>query len=60
MSEGRYFAERALQELKAAMKAPNLRARRAHLMLADTYTAKLMEAKLEMANSEQRPARLKL
>ena len=45
MLDPEFFAHRAQQELHAAMKASNGRARRLHLEMADAYSAKLREAK---------------
>jgi hypothetical protein len=45
MSNAEYFAERAHQELLAAMLAPDRRVRERHLELADAYTFRLSEEK---------------
>jgi hypothetical protein len=43
MSDADYFAERAHQELLAAMRSPDRRVRERHLELADAYTFRLSE-----------------
>jgi hypothetical protein len=45
MSNAEYFAERAHQELLAAVRAPDRRVRERHLELADAYTFRLSEEK---------------
>lgn len=45
MSDAEYFAERAHQELLAAMCAPDRRVRERHLELADAYAFRLSEEK---------------
>lgn len=45
MSNVEYFAERAHQELLAAIRAPDRRVRERHLELADAYTFRLIEEK---------------
>jgi hypothetical protein len=45
MSNAEYFAERAQQELLAAIRAPDRRVRERHLELADAYTFRLNEEK---------------
>jgi hypothetical protein len=45
MSEVDYLTDRAIQELRAAMLAFDVRVRSIHLELADAYTLKLAEAK---------------
>jgi hypothetical protein len=43
MQNAEYFAERAHQELLAAMRAPDRRVRERHLELADAYAFRLSE-----------------
>lgn len=45
MSDADYFTLRAQEELKAAMRASDLRVRKVHLQLADAYSLKLYETK---------------
>ena len=45
MSDADYFTLRAQEELKAAMRASDLRVRQVHLQLADVYSLKLRETK---------------
>ena len=45
MSDAEYFTDRALNELRAAMLAYDVRVRIVHLELTDAYTAKLEEVK---------------
>ena len=47
MSDADYLAERAHQELRAAMLAFDVRVRSVHLQLADAYASKLSEIKRE-------------
>jgi len=43
MSDAEYLAQRAHQELTAAMRSADLRVRNRHLELADAYAFKLRE-----------------
>jgi len=45
MSDAEYFTAREQQELSAAMRAPDARARNIHLELADAYSFRLREMK---------------
>lgn len=48
MTDAEYLTERAAQELRAAMQAPNRRVREVHLELANAYSFRLREAKREV------------
>jgi hypothetical protein len=45
MTEADYLADRAMQELRAAILAFDVRVRSAHLAMVDAYTLRLREAK---------------
>lgn len=47
MSDAEYFAERAQQELRAAIRTSDRRVRQIHLELADAYAFRLREARRE-------------
>jgi hypothetical protein len=55
MSEANYFAKRAREELEAAIRAHDRRARRAHLALSDAYLTRSRETTPMMAGSVDRP-----
>jgi hypothetical protein len=50
MSEHEYLAERAADELVAAIATTDRRARLRHLELADAYALRLKEAKATLAH----------
>lgn len=45
MSNAEYYARRAQDELRAAIRSSDKRARQVHLRLADAYSAKLLLTK---------------
>jgi len=45
MSDAEYLAERALQEMKAAIRSLDRRVREVHLEMADAYSFRLSETK---------------
>ena len=47
MRDADYFAVRAAQELKAAMRSSDRRVREVHLQLADAYAFRLQEMQRE-------------
>lgn len=51
MVDADYFAERAAQELRAAMRSSNRRVRDVHLELADAYAFRLREAQRQTGNA---------
>jgi hypothetical protein len=57
MSDAEKLIARAHQELKAAMRASDLRARRVHLELADAYSFRLRETQREERRSQIRLVR---
>jgi len=51
MRDADYFAERAAQELRAAMRSSDRRVREVHLELADAYAFRLREAQRAISHS---------
>ena len=55
MRDADYFAERAAQELRAAMRSSDRRVRELHLELADAYAFRLREAQRELRDDAASP-----
>jgi hypothetical protein len=51
MVDADYFAERAAQELRAAMRSSDRRVREIHLELADAYAFRLREAQRQASDA---------